>query len=169
MFKITKIFILLVVLVAAVIIPGLAASASIESPVRPAKLLSHKYEDVASLQVVGSLHGIKGSPLYQTADETGKATIRKIIDWINSSKPAGVQKDYGRHGYPMVIKIKMNDGKIITVEPGYKCVSYKLSNGNGLKTCSYVKDEIVLRDDSNQIVAKSPELYEWLIKDWKKE
>lgn len=169
MFKITKIIVLLVVLMAAVIIPAFAASASTESPVKSAKLLSHKYEDVASLQVVGSLHFVKGSPLYQTTDETGKAKIRKIIGWINSSKPLGVQKDYGRHGYPMVIKIKMNDGKIITVEPGYKCVSYKLSNGNVLKTCSYVKDEIVLRDDSNQILVKSPELYEWLIKDWKKE
>ncbi|SFS76823.1 hypothetical protein [Paenibacillus sp. BC26] len=168
--KVIGLFIwLLMVTTISGIISSCTVSATSESPVRSEKMLSVKYEDVISLQVVGSLHGIKGSPIYQTSDVTGKFMITKVIDWINSSTPVGIQPDYGRHGYPMVLKIKMSDGNIISVVPAYKCESNKLENGNLLKACSNVNDEIVLYNNSGQIRAKSPDLYKWLTGDWKKE
>lgn len=133
------------------------------------KTQSLKVEDIASLQVVGGLPSTKGSPLYQNAEETGKTIITKIVGWINSSKPVGVQKEYGKHGYPMLVELKMNDGKIIIVEPGYKCVSKTNADGSGSKSCTSVKGEIILSNDSNKIRAESPELYEWLNEGWKKE
>ncbi|MEV5027875.1 hypothetical protein [Paenibacillus sp. LPE1-1-1.1] len=68
---------------------------------------------------------------------------------------------------PMVINILMNDGKKKIVSPAYKCVYTTLVNGNGLKQCAPVNGEIVLRNGSNKIRAKSPELYEWLQNGWK--
>lgn len=130
---------------------------------------SLKVEDIASLQVVGGLPGTKGSPLYQSTNETGKTIITKIVSWINSSKPIGVQKEHGKHGYPMVIKLKMNDGKFMYVETGYTCVSKTNADGSGSKSCTTLKGEIVLSNDSTKIRAESPELYEWLNAGWKNE
>ncbi|MFC5651394.1 hypothetical protein ACFPYJ_20215 [Paenibacillus solisilvae] len=127
-----------------------------------------KVEDIASMQVVGGLASTKPSHLYQSTEEIGKITITKIVDWINSSKPIGGQKEYGKHGYPMVIEIKKNDGKIITIEPAYNCVT-KTYAGGRTKTCISVKGEIVLSIDSDRIRAESPELYDWLKEGWKKE
>ncbi|AZN39917.1 hypothetical protein [Paenibacillus albus] len=130
---------------------------------------SLKVEDVASLQVVGGLPGTKGSPLYQSTNETGKTIIAKIVSWINTSKPTGVQEEYGKHGYPMVIELKMNDGKFMYVETGYNCVIKSNADGSGSKSCTTVKGEIVLSNDSTKMRAKSPELYEWLKAGWKNE
>ncbi|MFC5651395.1 hypothetical protein ACFPYJ_20220 [Paenibacillus solisilvae] len=138
-----------------------------------------KVEDVVSMQVVGGLHGTKPSPLYKISDATGKALITKIVGWINSSVPLGTQPEYGRHGYPMILKIQMNVGKPIYVEPGYKCVTLKSpptdihiseqTQIGTMKSCGAVKDEIVLSNTSINLRAKSPELYEWLNRRWKTE
>jgi hypothetical protein len=117
----------------------------------------------------GGLPGTKGSPLYQITEETGKTIITKIVGWINSSKPVGVQAEYGKHGYPMVLKLKLNDGKFIFVEPGYTCVSKTNADGSVLKSCTSVKGEIVLSNDSIKMRAESPEFYGWLNEGWKKE
>jgi hypothetical protein len=69
----------------------------------------------------------------------------------------------------MVIKLKMNDGKFIIVEPGYKCVSKTNADGSVLKSCTSVKGEIVLSNDSIKMRAESPEFYGWLNEGWKKE
>src|ERR1700730_2973170 len=133
------------------------------------KTQSVKVEDIASLQVVGGEPGTKGSPLYQNTEETGKTIITKIVGLINSSKPVGLQAEYGKHGYPMVIELKMNDGNFIFVEPGYTCVSKTNADGSGSKSCRSVKNEIDLSNDSTKMRAESPELYEWLNEGWKKE
>jgi len=101
--------------------------------------------------------------LYQSSDVSAKATIGKINGGINSSTLVGIQPEYGRY-----LKIKMNNGKAIFVEPGYKCVTRELPD-HILKKCYAVKDEIVLSLDSKQVRAKSPELYEWVMEGWKKE
>lgn len=138
-----------------------------------------KVEDVASMQVVGGLHGTKPSTLYKISDATGKALITKIVGWINSSDPLGTQPEYGRHGYRMLLKIQMNVGKPIYVEPGYKCVTLKSPPADidisdqtqidTMKSCGVLIDEIVLSNASINLRAKSPELYEWLSKGWKTE
>lgn len=127
-----------------------------------------KFEDVASVQVVQSLRGVKGSPLFEMKDEKGKTTIAKVVRWINASTPLGTPKDYGKVGYPESIRIVKNDGKEIMVTQAFKCDFLPLSNVT-LKKCSTVKDEIVLEDGSNKIQAKSPELFEWLQNGWKQE
>ncbi|MDQ0896424.1 MULTISPECIES: hypothetical protein [unclassified Paenibacillus] len=128
-----------------------------------------KAEDISSIQVVGGLPGTKHSPLFQNTDGAGKTTISKIIGWINTSKPISGQTEYGKHGYPMVISIKTDDGKMITVEPAYDCVSQTNVDGSGSKTCTPAKSEIVLRNDSNKIRAESPELYKWINEGWEEE
>jgi hypothetical protein len=128
-----------------------------------------KVEDIASLQVVGGKPGTKPSPLFQNTDKSGKTIITKIAGWINASKPISGQTEYGKHGYPNVVSLRMNEGKIITVEPAYDCVSKTNADGSGTKTCTPAKSEIVLSNDSNKIRAESPELYEWLKEGWKKE
>lgn len=67
----------------------------------------------------------------------------------------------------MVIELK--DGKFINVETGYKCVSKTNADGNGSKSCTSVKGEIVISNDSTKKRTESPELYEWLNEGWKKE
>ncbi|WP_274654365.1 hypothetical protein [Paenibacillus humicola] len=135
-------------------------------------------EDIASIQVVGGPPRTKPSPLYKFSDGTGKALITKIGGWINSSVPLGTQPDYGRHGYPRILKIQFNAGKPIFVEPGYKCIKLKKSPADiyipetqtvTIKSCGAIKDEIVLSSVSINLRAKSPELYEWLIEGWKTE
>jgi hypothetical protein len=125
--------------------------------------------DVESLQVVGGLPGVKGSPLFLKTDTHGKAMISKAVEWINSSKIADGTTEFGKHGYPMVVRLKMNDGKIVIVEPAYNCILKTNEDGSGSKTCTPVKDEIVLSKDSKQIRLTSPEIYDWLQKGWKQE
>jgi hypothetical protein len=126
-------------------------------------------ENIESLQVIGGLPGTKHSPLFQYTEEAGKATITKIVVWIHSAKPVSGQTELGKHGYPMVISIKLDDGKMISIEPAYDCVSKTNADGSGTKTCTPIKDEIVFSNDTNKIRAKSPELYEWLKESWKLE
>jgi|HigsolmetaGSP11D_1036233.scaffolds.fasta_scaffold12686_1 hypothetical protein len=126
-------------------------------------------ENIESLQVVGGLPGTKHSPLFLNTEEAGKSTITKIVGWIHSAKPVSGQTEYGKHGYPMVISIKMDDGKMISIEPAYDCVSQTNADGSSSKTCTSIKDEIVYSNDSIKIRAKSPELYEWLKEGWKQE
>jgi hypothetical protein len=126
-------------------------------------------ENIESLQVIGGKPGTKHSPLFQNNEEAGKAIITKIVAWIHSAKAVSGQTEYGKHGYPMVISIKMNDGKMISIEPAYDCVSKTNADGSGIKTCTPIKDEIVYSNDSNKIRAESPELYEWLKESWKQE
>ncbi|MCM2999993.1 hypothetical protein M3647_21185 [Paenibacillus cellulositrophicus] len=126
-------------------------------------------ENIESLQVVGGLPATKHSPLFQNTEESGKSTITKVVGWIHSAEPVSGQTEYGKHGYPMAISIKMDDGKMLSIEPAYDCVTQKNSDGSGSKTCNPIKDEIIYSNDSIKIRAKSPELYEWLKKGWKQE
>jgi hypothetical protein len=128
-----------------------------------------KTENVESMQVVGGLPGASSSPLYLSAESTGKVVISKVIEWINDSKPINGQTEYGKHGYPMVISLIMKNRKTLEVEPAYECVIHKNDNGSSTKSCSPVKGEIVLSKDSNKIRLTSPKLYEWLEKGWQQD
>jgi hypothetical protein len=125
--------------------------------------------DVESLQVVGGLPGTVGSPLYLSTESTGKAVISKVIEWLNDSKPINGQTEYGKHGYPMVISLIMNDRKTLEVEPAYECITHTNANSSISKACTPVKGEIVLSKESNKIRLISPELYEWLEKGWQQD
>ncbi|MDB4867884.1 MAG: hypothetical protein JWR03_2217 [Cohnella sp.] len=79
------------------------------------------------------------------------------------------QTEYGKHGYPMEINLKMNDGTTILVEPAYHCVSQTNADGSGSKTCTPDPGEMVLTHDSGKIRFASAELYNWLKEGWKKD
>jgi hypothetical protein len=67
-----------------------------------------KVENVISMQVVGGLASTKPSPVYTYNTAIGKEMITKVVSWINSSVPIGEQPDYGKHGYPRVLKIQLS-------------------------------------------------------------
>lgn len=124
--------------------------------------------NVESLQVVGGLPGTKGSQLFQKSDDKSKEIITKIVGWINSAKPVKGQTDYGKHGYPMVITIKMNDGSTVSVEPAYDCVTKTNVDGSVFRNCTPITGELVIFNDSKTLV-ESSELYKWLKEDWQQE
>ncbi|WP_201004113.1 hypothetical protein [Paenibacillus glycanilyticus] len=130
-----------------------------------------KVEDVVSMQVVGGIHGTKPSPMYKNNNAIGKEVITKVTDWINSSIPIGVQPVYGRHGYPRILKIQLTTKESLYVEVGYICVTSNTPPPGVLtpkgetyifKSCSELKDEIVIGNSTSSLRAKSPELYKWL-------
>jgi uncharacterized protein YwbE len=123
-------------------------------------------EDVASMQVVRSLPGQQGH-MYKNTDKTGKITITKVVRWINASKPVGGPAEFGK--YPMLIKVRMNDGRLITVSQAYKWVHGTMTDGSGFSQATPIKGEIVIRNGSNTMRAKSPELYDWLQEGYKQE
>lgn len=141
-------------------------SESIKNTLKPQLI---KVEEVASLQVVGGLYGKEGSPLYLNTEQGGKTTLTKIVGWINSSNPVDGQTKFGKHGYPMYADLKMNGGKLMTIEPAYSCTINSDLIGNDTKSCSPVKGELVLSIDSNEFRVKSPELSEWLEEGWKQD
>ena len=126
-------------------------------------------ENIESLQVVGGIPGTKSSPVFQNNERAGKTVITKIVGWIHAAKPAGGQTEYGKHGYPMVISIKLDNGKFMSIEPAYDCVSTANADGSGFKTCTPIYGEIIFSNALNKIRAESPELYEWLKEGWKQE
>lgn len=135
-----------------------------------------KVENVISMQILGGQASTKPSPLYKNNTVIGKEVIKKVTAWINSSVPIGDQPDYGRHGYPRVLKIRLNMEDPLYVEVGYKCVTSK-SPPHGLfvpegqiaifKSCFEVKDEIVISNTKLSLRVKSSRVYEWL-KMWEK-
>ncbi|MGM0884972.1 MAG: hypothetical protein ACQEXQ_28505 [Bacillota bacterium] len=127
------------------------------SPITP--LL--KGEDVTSMQVVRNMPGEQGQ-MYKNTDESGKTTITKVIGWINASKPVDGPAEFGK--YTILLKVRMNDGRLITVSQAYKWIHGTLADGRGFSQSARIKGEIVIRNGSNLIRKKSPELYDWLDK-----
>lgn len=125
--------------------------------------------EITSLQVVGGLPRTKGSPLYLSSEKSGMTIISKVVAWINDSTIISGQTEYGKHGYPMVISLRTNEGKTITIEPAYDCISLKNTDGSSSKTCTPVDGEIVLSNESESIRAESKVLYDWLKESWKQE
>jgi hypothetical protein len=130
-----------------------------------------KVENVISMQVLGGLAATKPSPVYKNNTANGKEIITKVVAWINSSVPIGEQPDYGKHGYPRVLKIQLINEDPLYVQVGYKCVTSKSpppgifapeGQDASFKSCYEVKDEIVISKPKLNLRAKSTPLYEWL-------
>ncbi|WP_194542764.1 hypothetical protein [Paenibacillus sp. JZ16] len=64
---------------------------------------------------------------------------------------------------PLLLKINMINGNLITLEPAYNC------KGRLIKTCTPVDGEIVLTKNKNKIRFTSQELYDWINVGWKYE
>jgi hypothetical protein len=124
---------------------------------------------VASLQIVGALPGSKSSPLFRPSDPAGIAAITKTAGWINRSSFIRDESQFERHGYPNVLRIVTKDGRQIDAEPAYHCESKKLNDSKTLKTCSNIKDEVLLSNGSARLRLHSSELFDWIIEGWKRE
>lgn len=111
------------------------------------------------MQVVRNMPGEHGH-IYKNTDQSGKTTITKVISWINTSNPVSGPVEFGK--YPMLIKVQMNDGRLIIVSQAYKWVHGTMADGKGFSYSAPIKNEIVVRNGSNTIRAKSLELYGWI-------
>ncbi|TFE25202.1 hypothetical protein [Cohnella luojiensis] len=118
-----------------------------------------KGEDVASMQIVRNMPGEQGH-IYKNTDQSGKTTITKVIGWINTSKPVSGPAEFGK--YPMLIKVQLNDGRLIIVSQAYKWFHGTMADGRGISHSAPIKNEIVIRNGSNMFRAKSLELYGWI-------
>ncbi|WP_146762468.1 hypothetical protein [Paenibacillus contaminans] len=123
-----------------------------------------KCEDVSSMQVVRNTPG-EQEQMYKNTDGPGKNRITKVVEWINNSKLVSGSAEFGK--YPMLIKIQMNDGTLITVSQAYKWVHGTMPDGSGFSHATPIKGDIVIRKVSETIRATSPELYEWIQEDCK--
>ncbi|WP_409345182.1 hypothetical protein [Paenibacillus sp. MBLB4367] len=125
-----------------------------------------KGDDVTSMQVVRNMPG-EYEQMYKNTDGSGKDRITKVVGWINSSKIVGGMAEFGK--YSMLIKIQMNDGRLITVSQAYKWVHGTMPDGSGISHATPIKGDIVIRTGLKTIRASSPELYEWIQEDCKQE
>ncbi|WP_409343374.1 hypothetical protein [Paenibacillus sp. MBLB4367] len=116
-------------------------------------------EDVTSMEIVRNMPGEQGH-MYINADESGKATISKVMGWINASEPVDGLAEFGKR--TILLKVRMNDRRLITVSQAYKWVHGTLVDGRGYSQAFPIKGEIVIRNGSNLIRTKSTELYDWL-------
>lgn len=144
------------------------------------ELLLLNLEDVVSIQVNGGLPMLssKQALLLNMNNPKDKDLITKVVTWLNNSRQINGQVNYGRHGYPNTMKIKLKDGEI-NIEPAYNCYTKKFDNGGSQTTCVPTKGEVVFEvDKANEKYGglksvkrtrlKSPELYSWLQGGWKK-
>ncbi|WP_219835083.1 hypothetical protein [Paenibacillus sp. R14(2021)] len=145
----------------------LSTSRSYAAPGQPEQPL--RTDAVASVQIRGGLHSTAPSPLYTFQTPEGRSVIAKIRNWYNAAVPLGLQPEYGRHGYPRTLHIRLQTGKEIVIEPAYDCFSKSLSNGFVEKSCFSVGGEIAIYAGSLSLRAKSAELYDWINTGWKQE
>lgn len=143
--------------VAALLIPVAPASLDVDA----SKLPAMKADNVASMQVVGGLPGTKHSPLFVGSEQAGAEVIDQLVGWINAAQIIDVQPDYGRHGYPMVVRIRLKDGGEITLEPAYECTTTTKAD-RSVKTCHAIKGEVALWDDTGGTRIAAPPLFDWL-------
>jgi hypothetical protein len=118
-------------------------------------------EDVISIEVV-ALSG--NSRLFRITDGYEERTMKKVLEWINTSSPAEGATELALHKIPISLKLKMNNGDIAVIEPAYNCTSE-----NQTKTCTAVDGEIVYTSNKTKVRLKSQELYDWLLVGWKYE
>ncbi|MFC5653725.1 hypothetical protein ACFPYJ_32350 [Paenibacillus solisilvae] len=121
-----------------------------------------KLGEVESVQIVGSLVDRKPkTPLYTNESSSGKEVITNIVSRVNEATLAEGPTEFGKHGYPDVIKIERL-GESTVIEPAVNCVVSKQENGTTTKSYSPVDGEVVLTKDSVKTLLASSELFEWL-------
>ncbi len=125
-------------------------------------LIRLSYSEVSSMQVV-RLKGTDDSRIFSMTDGYDERIIRKVINWINTSSPSEQATKLEGEKAPLLFRINMLNGDLITLEPAYKCI------GRLIKTCTAVDGEIVLTKNKKKIRLTSQELYDWIIVGWKYE
>lgn len=118
--------------------------------------------EVSSIQVI-RLKGTDDSRIFRMTDGYDERIIRRVINWIDTSSPSEQATELEAEKVPLLLKINMINGDLITLEPAYNC------KGRLIKTCTAVDGEIVLTKNKNKIRLTSQELYDWIIVGWKYE
>jgi hypothetical protein len=124
-------------------------------------------EDVQSLQVVSGRAGHeKLSPLFRSHDAKGKMIIGKIVNWMNSAKPADGMIGSGsvKGGLPEYIEMKNQLNELLQVHLAWDCFY-----GSGWTTCNTVNGEVNIYDKNGGNRVSSTELYNWIKGGWKYE
>ncbi|MCR2803643.1 hypothetical protein [Paenibacillus soyae] len=121
-------------------------------------------EDVVNMQVFsntprGECHS------FDYVNASGKSVIKEVVGWINTSIPTEGTSEFGK--YTVLMDIRMNDGKLFTIARAYSWEHGKLPNGYSYSSATPIEGEIVIRNGSETMRAKAPELYDWLENQWK--
>lgn len=119
-----------------------------------------KTEEVNSVQVK-QLSG--GSRIFQINDGYEEVIIGKVINWINSSRPANGVTNFESYKSPVQLIVKMQNGDIAFIEPIFHCIK------NGGNTCTIVDGEVLYTQNNIKVPLKSEALYDWLLVGWKNE
>jgi hypothetical protein len=124
--------------------------------------VSIKSEDVASIQI-NRLSG--GTRIFSESDGIEEYVIRKVIDWINTASTVKEAAEFVNKKTPIVLlKIKMKNGDMATVEPAYTCHVQ-----NELKICTLTDGDVIYTRNNQSVRLKSVELFDWLLTGWKSE
>jgi hypothetical protein len=139
-----------------------------------------KVKDIVSVRVSGGLpSSYKQALLLNMEDPKDRVLITRVVTWLDNSKQIDGQVNYGKHGYPNGINIKLKDGEA-QIEPAFNCTITKFKNGGSQKTCVPIKGEVVFELDKlnekygglksvKRIRLKSPSLYDWIQGGWKED
>lgn len=120
-----------------------------------------KTEEVNSVQVK-RLAG--GSRIFEINDGYSEVIVRKVINWINTSKPANGVSELKSYKSPVKLKVTMSNGDVAFIEPIFNCITE-----NGGKTCTIVDGEVLYTQNKVKVRFKSQELYDWILVGWKYE
>lgn len=112
--------------------------------------------EVSSIQVI-RLKGTDDSRIFRMTDGYDERIIRRVINWINTSSPSEQATELEADKVPLLLKINMINGDLISLEPAYNC------KGRLIKTCTPIDGAIVLTKNKNKIRLTSQELYDWII------
>jgi hypothetical protein len=125
--------------------------------------------DVEQITNTGGVPGRKSKVLFPQKDSE---KIAKIVGLINStSKRESTSEDTnflnGRHGYPLILTIKLKDGNIIEVQKIMKITQKQVPNGIE-QTRTDDKDKVLLSTENNgnrnYITLLSAEMAEYIAK-----
>lgn len=120
-----------------------------------------KIEEVNSVHVERLLGG---SRIFQINDGYEEVIIRKVINWINTSKPADKVSDFKSYKSPVKLTVTMRNGDVAFIEPIFIC-----NRENTGKPCTIIDGEVLFSQNKVKVRLKSQELYDWLLVGWKNE
>jgi hypothetical protein len=124
--------------------------------------VSIKSEDVSSLQINRTSGGTR---TFNENDGIEEFVIRKVVEWINTASPVKDATDLDNKKTPIsLLKIKMKNGNVATVEPAYDCHVQ-----NQKRFCTLADGDVLLTQNNQKIRLRSIQLFDWLLTGWKQE
>jgi hypothetical protein len=89
----------------------------------------------------------------------------KILEWINVAKvKTDIDASMVLKEPPHLLKIRLKDGTLATIEPAYSCVVKSRT-----RLCTLSEGEVIYSVNKEKIKLVSKKLYDWLLVCWKYE